>query len=226
MKSGIIGCPVSEGEQINSSVLTAERDGEELRRSVRAEPAITTDRKTLVITGTVAIEEIEEYERSEIDDDGAVQSTTGTRKVAKTAEFLQVPGEFVVLERGAPVAMLDILGRVAGTAYERAEVDLDRYLEQVENPSIWMLGFKQHPTNADTGTLYGDGIEQDPIFEEILGGSVCNQLGLEHVWQGDAVDLRLSESGYIEIYSPEYESTEFIDYLSEVILPHLNLPNV
>jgi len=226
MDSGIIGRPVSDGNEITSSLFTVERDGEELRRSVNVENSATTENHARFIFGTVAREDVVQYEKSQIDQEGVIHSEKATRVVAQSAEFIQVPGEFVVLESGAPTEMLDILGRVAGTAYERGEIDLDRFLDSAKSETIWMLGFEENTSNAENGTLYGNGVGEDPVFEDVMTSAAPNQLGLEHVYDGDAFKLRVSKSGYIDIFSPDLENPEFVDYLVGMVSAHLSRPTV
>ncbi|ARS90788.1 hypothetical protein B1756_14370 [Natrarchaeobaculum aegyptiacum] len=176
--------------------------------------------------GTIAIEQQVEYEESEIDGNGNVQSESRYRKVAERAQFIQVPNQFVILESGAPSMMFDILGRTTDCAYEPAEIDIDGFILDQEEPSLWMLGFYEHGTQAENGTLYGSDIADDPIASDILQDSACNQVGIEHFYSDDAVKARASESGYIEVYSPDYEVEEFTDYLVDVLASHINRPTV
>jgi len=226
MKSGTIGIPVGEDSSIDTDIFTVEREGENLKRSVKAKSPVTTPSGHQMIEGSIAIEQKVEYEESEIDSNGNVQSETRYRKAAESAHFVQVPNQFVILESGAPSIMFDILGRVTDCAYESAEVDIDGFILDQEEPSLWMLGFYEHGTQAENGTLYGSDIADDPTVSDILQDSACNQVGIEHFYSDDAVKARASESGYLEVYSPDYEIEEFTDYLIEVLAPHLDRPTV
>lgn len=221
MRAGNLGVPVGEESLIRSTLYGAEQDGTTLKRSVSSSPSATPSGQQ-VVAGEVAVERRAEFEESEIGEDGTVRAETRVGTVADTAEFLQVPGEFLLLEPGAPGAAWDVLGDVADCGYEGGEVDIDGFLSAHEDATLWMLGFYERGTRADTGTVYGSDLGDDPLASDILETSRCNQVGFEYEDGGETVRGRLSQSGYVEVYSPDYDRGEFVEYVVSTLLPHVD----
>lgn len=226
MDSGIVAVPVGEEKRIDEELFSVAKGDIKLRRSIRTEEPANTPSGHRIIVGDISIEQYEEYTESEINDDRNTKSSTYNRKYVEEAKFVQVPGQFLFLESGSPTMMFNILGQVADCAYERAEIGLDQFILDQDEPSFWMLGFYERGTQADTGTLYGSEIGDDPIANDILQNATCNQVGIEHFYDDDGVKARFSESGYIELYSPDYNTKKFIDYIIEEISPQLTRPTV
>jgi hypothetical protein len=225
MQSGTLGVPIGEAEIIGSEIYTVEKEGSTLKRSIKASNPITTPSGHRMVEGTVSMEEKVEFRESEIDENGDVQSESYFARTATTARFYQVPNHFLFLESGAPTSMFDILGQSADCAYEPAEIDIDGYILDQEEASLWMLGFYETGTRAENGTLYGNDLADDPLASDIFQTSSCNQVGIEHFYSDDSIKARVSESGFIEVYSPEYEgNAEFVDYLVDVLVPHIARP--
>ncbi|MFD1647377.1 hypothetical protein [Haloarchaeobius litoreus] len=154
-------------------------------------------------------------EIEEVSDEGTITEYT---------EFLTVPGEFVVVSSGDGSFAFDLIGRVGEADIERATIDLDGYIGSVESAEAWKVGFYDHDGQADNGVVYGDDILGDGEFGGVVDQARLNQLGVTYESQsGETVKLDITESGYLNVYSPGFDSLEFADFIAGSIAPFIEL---
>jgi len=155
-------------------------------------------------------------EIEEVSDEGTITQYT---------EFLAVPGEFVVVSSGDGAFAFDLIGQVGGADIERATIDLDGYIGSVESAEAWKVGFYDHDGRADNGVVYGDDILGGGEFDGVVDQADLNQLGVTYESQsGETVKLDIAESGYLNVYAPDFDSLEFADFVAGSVSPFIELP--
>ncbi|WP_440988884.1 hypothetical protein [Haloarchaeobius baliensis] len=154
-------------------------------------------------------------EIEEVSDEGTVTEFT---------EFLAVPDEFVMVGSGDGTFAFDLIGEVGGADIERTSIDLDSYFGSVESADAWKVGFSEHEGQTDNGVLYGADILGDDEFGEVVDRASLNQLGVTYETQSDeTVKLNITESGYVNVYSPDFDSLEFADFVTSSVAPFVEL---
>jgi len=223
MKAGVIGLPKSDFAPIESFEQQISEDPD-LFQCVEVQRTQNTDSGLTVQKGRAATQRLDEEESVEIVN-GNIRVQNQSQPVTRYTEFLAAPGHFVAVSNGGGTFAFDLLGDEV--AIERADIDLDEYLETQKNKhdaTPWKAGFYGHLGNAEKGVVYGEGVLEDSDFGRAVAGSQKNQLGLSYSHEEEIMKYNVTESGYVEIYQPSnYEEAEFAEFVVEDVLNHASI---
>jgi hypothetical protein len=185
-----------------------------LQRVVDVRKQRTDDSGREVIIGAAAKQK--EIDRSSVAIDGtSVEEINISETTADYTEFVAVPDEFIVVDSSSGTFLFDLIGRHTGAYIERASLDLNDFIDSLDNKQTWQVGIYDHFGKAEKGTLYGNNLLNDEDFGEILGIADKNQLGITYT-QGDTkYKLTMTESGYVDVYDPDFDSEEFAEFVLE-----------
>lgn len=221
MKRGVIGQINGTLGRINSVVETREKDGRQLTDMIEVTGVQGTSGGLNVTKGRAVIQELVDEETVAVTNDEISLSTEATVSTNLT-EFLTDGEEFVVVTSSDGVFAFDLFESISNAAVDRANIDLDSFWLSMPEATPWKVGFYGHNGPVENGVVHGESVLDDGIFGSAIKDLKKNQLGLRAELNGREYKFMITRSGYLEIYSPsETESSEFTEFISEKVLPHL-----
>ncbi|NUC72514.1 hypothetical protein HTZ84_09370 [Haloterrigena sp. SYSU A558-1] len=227
MQRGIIGLVNGDFSSLDTFRETTEQNGFKLKRGIDIVRSGTLSNGQPVLIGRAGIEEVITKDEISIN-----ESRIGFKETSETStkytEFVAIPGDFVVVDSGSGSFAFDLIGRQADCLISRAEIDLQQFYAAMRdyNPNVWKLGFKGLGSQTQNGVVYGNDVTSDGGFGETLDETDKNQLGLSYTSEGDGIKMMITQSGYIEIYTPSnYEPEEFAEYIASKAIPHAEAKN-
>ena len=221
MEAGILGTVDGQFDELESFQSTTTQDDTELQRCIEVRRALSLPNRVTAYEGRAAMERLNEQEDVQIDE-GEITVYERPQRVTSYTPFLAVPGEAVIVGNGAGTFAFDLIGSQTNTTIGRAELDLGSFVSDFEEVDPWQVGFYGSLGNAENGVVYGNQLLEDEELAGLLGDSNINQLGLEFTYDDAMIKMRMSESGYIEVYQPSsYESEEYLQFVLDEILPYI-----
>jgi len=118
--------------------------------------------------------------------------------------------DFIVVRNSNGTFAFDIIERAINGEVERGEFDLHDIINQY--PGQWMGSFDDRPDNVNSGTLFGEDIEQDPDIGDVYETSDKNQIGVRIPYGGKDYTVRVGES-FVQLYgiNDRQEWLEFVE---------------
>lgn len=223
MKAGLVGRVHGDFDRIDTTNFPQKRKekGVELRSSINIEQITENVSGTPIIEGTAAEQVRNKVESPSIDDKGKIIENEPQLETSTiSTEFASVPGEFVVVESSKHEFAFDMIGREVGASIEPIQFDLGSLADDYKKDAdFWMSGFYEHEGNASKGVTYGDDVFSDPEIGEAVWDSEKNQLGMDFEFNSDQVRMRITESGYVQVFQPsEYETLSFVRLIRDLLL--------
>ncbi|MCT9095290.1 hypothetical protein [Haloarchaeobius sp. HME9146] len=171
-------------------------------------------------SGRVLTQSVERV--SEVDvEDGEIITSDGHDRISQWTQFIVVPGEFMIVEGGDDTFAFDVVGDLTQTHIERANFDLDEYAETRPEAEPWKYGFYNGAGNAESGTVYGTNVVEDPEMGDVLSQSNKSQLGLELMYESMEMKMEVTNSGYSRVLRPTNFSTEnFVHFILNEFWEH------
>lgn len=225
MKKGALAKVVGDFDSIDTEAFPQieSRLGEELRQTLEVGNPITDLNGNQVVKGRAAHQDAGKSKEITISPDGRIVAD-GERTVVdtETAEFLSVHGEYVLAKSTQASFVFDLIGSATGTVVEPMSVDIDGLIDDNPGAEYWMSGIYGRPGDIKTSDAYGDGdVFEDDDFGDIYRNSDKNRIGVKLDFESEETKILVTESGYIEVYSPtDFESLQFKRLIDGVILPH------
>lgn len=228
MKAGIIGVPEGEADRITdveAFSTTTEEYGLELNTVVETEEVQTLSGDTKFIEGTALKETAEDEEKAYIED-GKIRFRDAKVERQQFGEFTVVPANddhngFVIVSSSSATFAFDLIDRT--TIINRAEISLGGFLKQHNDFSATTAGMSGHAGQVDSAVTWGRNVFDDTEFKDPLGDAVVadnlSQLAGQYMSDGVRVKANLSESGYVQVYEPDMDTMEFLDWVIRDILP-------
>ncbi|MFW5955981.1 MAG: hypothetical protein ACOCQY_01110 [Halorhabdus sp.] len=221
MKAGVIGVVDGSFRKVGSTTETVTRDGQTLGRALEIDRVFSLPSGSMAFSGRAAAERIHNGREATIRD-GQISVTERNGVVTDMTEFVGVTGEFVVVESGDGAFAFDLIANETDTAIERATLDLDAFYSAHGEATPWKAGFYANGPGGMNGIFHGQDLRENHDIEAILENSRLNQVGLRYLFGDDEVKMTAARSGYVEVYQPsEYDSADYLDYVREQIVPHL-----
>lgn len=220
MRAGVLGTVSGDFRYVDSYSDTVETAGEELDRYMDVHRVFSLPDGQWAFAGVAAREVRRTDDVATIGDDGVtVNSETRTETVH--TEFAGVAGEFVVVASSKGTFAFDLLGMEADVAVERATVDLDSVYETTADARAWRAGVAGDGDGV-SGVFHGQDLRERNDLEQLRSEGTLSQLGLEYDYDGDALKMTATRSGYVEVYQPSSFGTEaYLTYLADEISPTL-----
>lgn len=221
MKGGIIGRVDGHFEVVDDVTETVQKDDHELARRLEIQRVFSLPSGQMAFEGHAAKERLRPQETTEIID-GRIQVQKEPRVVTQRAEFVGVPGEYVLVDSSGGSFAFDLIARDTNTDIERSSIDLDAFVERARDVEPWKVGFAGYSGNAENGLIHGTDLLNDRNFGEVISNAAINQLGVEHTYRNQTVKMTATQSGYVEIYQPsDFGSADYLEYFLDEIAPHV-----
>lgn len=225
MKSGLVGRVRGDFDAIDTSEFPQVRKegGNELRSTINVEEETENVSGLPIITGSAAEQVRSKVDRPSIDENGRIiEGKTQSEIDTISTDFAAVPGEFVVVESSSHEFAFDLIGRNVEALIEPIEFDLDALAKDYRDEAeFWMGGFYDLGGSASNGVAYGDDVFSDPEIGEAVWDSQKNQLGMDFEYNSDQLRIRITESGYVQVFQPsEYGNLSFIRLIHDLLLPY------
>lgn len=221
MRAGVIGTVDGSFDVVGSFTDSIEDGDHERTRCLEISRVFSLPSGEMAFRGTAAIEATETVERPRIDGT-EIRVEEDTRAVTRRAEFVGVPGEFVVADGSKGTFAFDLIGEETNAEIERATIDLDAFLADRPDAAPWKAGFAGREGNVENGVLHGSDLF-DGAASGLLDGATLNQLGVEHDYDGERAKITAARSGYVEVYRPaEFDAGAYLQYLADEFAPYLS----
>lgn len=221
MNAGVIGLVDGSFDAVSSFSTTVERNGHELTRALEVTRVFSQDGGTPAFEGHAVAEAVTTDTEMEVGY-GSIETAETERTVQRYTRLAGVPGEFVVVGSGRGTFAFDMVAADTDTDIERADIDLDDFLDARADPTPWKAGFENPGGAAENGVLHGEDLFAEDTVATLVADATLTQLGLEYE-HGDAdVKMTATASGYLERYDLDADATgDFLAYLAADVLPHL-----
>jgi len=222
MKAGSLASVEGEIQEVDSYFNEFEQQGDVLKESFEISQRLSNlTGDVIAYEGRAALQTLEDAEEVRINED-AISTVERPDIVTKYTEFLLVPDEFIVTASSSGSFVFPLLEEQLGVTIEDIEIHLDSYWHAKSEANPWKVGFYGRTANADNGVLHGADLLEDSDVGSALADSRKNQLGLEFSRDGRIFKIFVTESGYVEVYSPDdLTSSEFITFIQEELVEHL-----
>lgn len=223
MDSGQIGRVYGDFEEIETSSFPKIRHerGNELKSTITISDRVENLSGTEIILGTAAEQIQSEVEKESIDEGGRVVRSEPRLEVdTLSTQFAAVPGEFVVIESSKQKFAFDLIGQAVEASIQPMTINLDELAADFhEDADFWMSGFYQHSGEAEKGIAYGDNVFDDNELGNPVWNSKKNQLGMDFEFNTDSLRMRITESGYVQVYgSDEFETLSLLRLINDMLL--------
>lgn len=223
MKGGAIALPTEGGRLTDEAFpYTRKEADEKLLSTLDLDGRVQDLEGFEITTGTVVHEFLNEHTDHDIRADGAVSTSERTQVEAQTTEVVYVQDEFLITEStGQEFAHDAIEAGLGEDTVVPGHIDLVSFAESHPDAKPWMGGFYGRDAPVDAGTAFGE-YDEDDELHDVVAEAELNQLGLKHVeFNGRLLKIRLTESGYVEVYDPSDVGTvEFSRFIRDRVLPH------
>jgi hypothetical protein len=221
MKAGVLGLVDGTFAAVDSFDDTYTEDDHELQRSLEITRVFSLPSGEMAFAGRGAVETLTEQTTASIER-GEIHVTEGARTVTRCAEFVGVPGEFVVVESGDGEFVFDLVAAETGTDIARATLDLDAFFADRDGATPWKAGFAATGGDGVNGVFHGTDLRTNHDVDRLLEDASLNQLGLDYEYDGDEVKMTASRSGYVEVYRPSaFDSARYLEYLRDEVQPYV-----
>jgi hypothetical protein len=218
MKAGVLGVVDGTFAAVDSFDDTYIEDDHELQRRLEITRVFSLPSGEMAFAGRGAVETLTERTTASIER-GEIRVTEAAQTVTRYAEFVGVPGEFVVVESGDGEFVFDLVAAETGTDVSRATLDLDGFYATHESATPWKAGFAAGDDGVN-GVFHGADLRTNPDVDRLLGDARLNQLGLDYEYAGDDVKMTASRSGYVEVYRPSaFDAARYLQYLRDEVQP-------
>ena len=238
MQAGIIGVPTDGGELgvIESEDDVQERYGMEFHTTLSVQRVEDLSGDTQFVEGTALREEQIEVDRAEVedveDDDGPphrIRIRESRRKEQTWADFVAVeardghPG-FVAVSTSEAEFVFDVIARqFPGLRIERTEIDLGRFVDAKDDYNLQGAGGVAAGVEAEKFMTWGDELEEDPDLGDLVqqnkDGKTTPIAPGTYVFDKWSVHCNVAQSGWVEVWTPDWTTHEFVDWVEQEVMP-------
>lgn len=141
--------------------------------------------------------------------------------VPSWANCFIMPGIAIVSKLSHRPFVVDIVNHGANPrlVIPAKEIAINTARMSADHRDQWIRAFHDRAGRIDKGTVYGDGVEQDPVFGQELEHSNCGSLGWITDAFGDPVKVRISPKGSITVFA-DMPTDVFLRFILNEILPY------
>lgn len=232
MQAGIIG--VAESGQlgrVESDLKTKEEYGMEFQQVLDVERVQDLSGETQFVEGAGLLETHEEIDAVEVED-GSIRYREKRRKEQSFADFVAVEARadhdgFAAVSSSDAEFIFDVIGSLSpGTRMTRADIRLGDWLS--DRPDFNLEGGGSSgisSSNADTVMTWGQAVDEDTaVGRYIDDGKRANAVPVasgSYVWDSYAISCMIAASGWVQIWSPELSTYEWLEWVEQEILPYV-----
>lgn len=232
MKAGIIGVPTDGSiDRIESQDDVDERYGMEFHTTLDVQRVQDLEGNTKFIEGTALREEQQEVDRAEVED-GSIRVRDSRQKDQTWADFIAVEGRdghpgFVAVSTSKAEFVFDVVARQCppGTTIERTEVNLGDFIQGKDDYNLQGAGGVALGENADKFMSWGDNLSEDEDLGDLV---VANQdsdttpiAPGRYVYDDWTVHCNIAQSGWVEVWSPDFTTHEFVQWVEDDVMPFI-----
>lgn len=228
MNSGVLAIVDGSIEHVEPFIDTVEKEGFDAEQCLEISQEISDlNGNTIAYEGKAAEQFVTEAESVTVrDESNSISVSQEPQLEWKYTNFLLVPDDLLIIDSSAGRFLFSLLESKFDVNIERAEIHLRAYRESLDKDrnevEPWKIGFYGREGNADNGVIHGTDLLGDDTLGNILAHNATNQLGLTYRRDGTQMKTFVSESGYVEVYQPDnYDTSNFVSFIKEEILPHL-----
>jgi hypothetical protein len=167
--------------------------------------------------GRAAVENAEKISNKKIEESGEINDGKSIKKITKVTEFVLVPDEILIVNDSSGDFLIPLLNRNTAHSVFEAKINLSEYIKRIEDPEYWKVGFENRTDGAENGVLHGESVLRDSDIGGILDQSQKNQIGVTHQIDDGQAKSFVTKSGYLELYEPDYDIEEYIQYVFDYI---------
>jgi hypothetical protein len=231
MKAGIIGVPVDgQIDRIESQDDVDERYGMEFHTTLDVQRVEDLSGETKFIEGTALREEQEEVDRAEVED-GSIRIRDSRQKDQTWADFVAVeardghPG-FVAVSTSKAEFVFDVVARqLPGVRIERTEIALGGFLSGKDDYNLQGAGGVALGANADKFMSWGDRLDEDEDLGDLVDANKQSDTTPiapgTYTYDGWAVHCNIAQSGWVEVWSPDWGTHEFVQWVEDDVMPFI-----
>lgn len=224
MRAGALALPSENSGELDDSGFpdTREKDGYELLSTLEVEGYLRSLNGFEITTGSVAHQSTTDIKTYSINRNGSVVTHEDrTDVVTNVTDIVYVPDELMITDSLDDQYAHEVIKRACDGDISPAEINLSAFAESLSDVTLWMGGFYDRDAPVDSGTAFGK-IEEDDEMRKMLAESEKNQLGVTDLnYNGRSLKIRITESGYVEIYQPsDVDTVEFTQFIRDCVLPY------
>lgn len=173
--------------------------------------------------GRAAKEHVEDAKSTEIHRDGRIDvGTDGTRVRAEVTDVLHVQDEFIVTQNTECDFAHSLVEDATGGEVVDTRLDLRGFVNDYPDVKYSLGGFYDRDATADKEVNIGH-LNKDEHARENIDSAKINRLGIENFsYNGRSLDFLITESGYVDIYDSNVDTTEFVQFLHDIVMPHVS----
>jgi hypothetical protein len=139
--------------------------------------------------------------------------------ITRWSNIIITPNYIVVDKKGNKVFVKEVITNALGLIDSINYLQLDTHKMSQDTKDHWTHHFDGRSGRVQTGTFFGDGIEQDPVFGKELKKSNTKAVGLVTRFFGNPAKVRISSEGGVTAYG-NLEEEQFLKYIEAEILPY------
>jgi hypothetical protein len=204
---------IVEGQQSTYSGFEEDSEGSELLACVNVTDTLQINEGT-VKSGLAAEEFYAEEHGLKIN--GNISVEVQEVKQQRWTRYWLLDNNYVVVQNKEGRFAFDLLQRITGGNVEKVTFDIAAIID--DYPGQWMGSFGNRSNNVNSGTLYGEDIENDTDLGQAYRDSNKSTIGVRMGYNGDTLMLRVGES-WFQIVSPgDYTRRQYLEFLENVMM--------
>jgi hypothetical protein len=178
-------------------------------------------------TGTIYVNESVETESMNLTEDGEIESENQTIERTTGVEFSYIPNKIFVVDKKEHTFIFDLMNRLIGANVYQAEINVRDYTDRLDDPEITSETISDRPGNVRNATGSGNVVDRDPQFSQMKSQSPRSSQAYLKTRQSEPgnINLQLTSSGVVRIYSGLGTTGEFLSFILEEIGMHINNDN-
>lgn len=231
MRAGIIGVP-ENGEigRIESQDDVDERYGMEFHTTLDVQRVQDLAGDTKFIEGTALREEQIEEDRAEVED-GSIRVRDSRRKDQQWADFVAVEARnghpwFVAVSTSKAEFTFDVVARqLPGVRIDRTEIRLGDFVQAKDDYNLQGAGGVALGGHADKFMTWGDNLDDDEDLGDLVDANTDSDTTPispgTYTYDGWAVHCNVAQSGWVEVWSPDWDTHEFVQWVEDDVMPFI-----
>jgi hypothetical protein len=144
--------------------------------------------------------------------------------ITRWSLIIIAPNYIVVDKKVNKVFVKEVISNALSLVDSLTYVQLNTQKMSQDTKDHWTRGFDKRSGRVQSGTFYGDSIEQDSVFGTELKRAKTKSVGLVTKFFGNPTKVRISAEGAITVYG-DIQEEQFLKYIEQEILSYsIQLP--
>jgi hypothetical protein len=141
--------------------------------------------------------------------------------ITRWSLIIIAPNYILVDKKVNKVFVKEVISNAISLVDSLNYVQLNTQKMSQDTKDHWTRGFENRSGRVQSGTFYGDSIEQDSIFGTELKRAETKSVGLVTKFFGNPTKVRISSDGGLTVYG-DIQEEQFLKYIEQEILPYSN----